>query len=130
MPKTFRQERLDDKAIADVGGVGEVNTGANVGIDGVGVFDGKSSVQLQFRNVAPASSKVTTTLNGADIDIDVVEANVDHDNIANAADASHVHIGTSAPAEVGGFWIDTTGGTGAYKVKFHNGTAWVEFAEG
>ena len=87
-------------------------------------------MDLQFRHIAPASSKVTTVLNGKDIDIDVVEANVDHDNITNAADGSHVHIGTSAPAEVNGLWIDTTGGAGAYKLKIYNGTAWVEFWEG
>jgi hypothetical protein len=59
------------------GGVaGEVNTGANAGTDGVGVFAGKVGVDLQFRHVAPGSNKVTVTLNGEDIDIDLVEGNL------------------------------------------------------
>ncbi|MEM7505010.1 MAG: hypothetical protein AAF417_23510 [Pseudomonadota bacterium] len=53
---------------------GEANTGSNVGINGVGVFETKAGVDLQFRNLAAASSKVTVDLNGADIEFDVVEA--------------------------------------------------------
>ena len=131
MPKTYRQERLDEFGFEpQAGGLGgETNTGSNVGTDGVGVFDAKVAVDLRFRHVAPGSSKVTTTLNGADIDVDVVEANIDHDNITNAADGGHVHIGTSAPTEVAGIWIDTTGGAGAYKFKVYDGSAWMEFRE-
>ena len=51
------------------GGGGETNTGSNQGVDGVGVFDVKSGVDLQFRNVAPASNKVSVVLNSKDIDI-------------------------------------------------------------
>jgi len=50
---------------------GEANTGANVGTDGVGVYDGKSGSTLNFRHIAPGNSKITTTLNGNDIDIAV-----------------------------------------------------------
>jgi len=50
---------------------GETNTASNQGTDGVGVFDVKSGVDLQFRHVAPASTKVTVALNGKDVDIDV-----------------------------------------------------------
>jgi len=113
MPKTHRQERLDTAAYEpQVGGLGgETNTGSNVGSDGVGVYDSKSSADLRFRHVAPGSTKITTTLNGSDIDVDVdvsvVETTVDHDNIVNAADGSHVHIGTSAPSEVAGLWGST-----------------------
>lgn len=65
------------------GGSGETNTGSNVGVDGVGVFDAKVGVDLQFRNIAPASSKITVTLNVDDIDLDVVDANIDHNNLFN-----------------------------------------------
>lgn len=51
---------------------GETNTASNQGTDGVGVYDTKVGVDLQFRNVAPGSANVTTTLNTKDIDIDVV----------------------------------------------------------
>jgi hypothetical protein len=54
---------------------GEANTGSNQGTDGVGVYDTKVGVDLQFRNIAPASNKITVNLNTKDIDIDVVEAN-------------------------------------------------------
>lgn len=58
------------------GGGGEANTGSNQGTDGVGVFDLKSGVDLQFRNIAPASNKVSVVLNGKDIDLDVNEGNL------------------------------------------------------
>ena len=52
------------------GGGGETNTASNQGTDGVGVYDTKVGVDLQFRHVAPGSTKITTTLNSKDIDID------------------------------------------------------------
>ncbi len=61
---------------ASSGIAGETNTGANAGVDGVGVFAGKVGVDLQFRHIAPASNKVTVTLNGEDIDVDIVEGNL------------------------------------------------------
>jgi hypothetical protein len=61
---------------ASSGVAGEANTGANAGTDGVGVFAGKVGLDLQFRHVAPGSNKVTVTLNGEDIDVDVVEGNL------------------------------------------------------
>lgn len=65
------------------GGGGEANTGSNVGIAGVGVFDGKVGIDLQFKNVAPGSSKVSITDDAGnnEIDIDVVEANLTLDNL-------------------------------------------------
>lgn len=56
--------------------VGQANTGTNVGTDGVGVYSGKSGVTLEFHNIAPASSKITITANGEDIDIDVGTVNI------------------------------------------------------
>lgn len=53
------------------GGAGEANTGANVGTTGIGPYDGKSGMELQFRKINPASSKVTVVLNGQMIDLDV-----------------------------------------------------------
>jgi Tfp pilus assembly protein PilV len=61
---------------ASSGTAGEANTGSNVGADGVGVFAGKVGAGLQFRHIAPASNKVLVTLNGDDVDIDVVESNL------------------------------------------------------
>lgn len=56
--------------LSAISGAGEANTGSNQGTDGVGVFDTKSGVDLQFRHVAPGSTKITITLNGKDIDVD------------------------------------------------------------
>ena len=58
---------------------GETNTGSNVGIGGVGVFDGKVGVDLQFKNINFGSSKVTITddSGNSEIDIDVVPADED-----------------------------------------------------
>jgi len=62
---------------------GEANIGQNVGTDGYGVYSGKAGSTLQFRNVAPGSSKITTTLNGNDIDIDVSESDLSLANLGS-----------------------------------------------
>lgn len=65
-----------DGTWAAPGGTGEANTGSNQGTLGVGVFNGKVGVDLQFRDVAPGSTKVTTTLDGSkNILVDVVPGN-------------------------------------------------------
>jgi hypothetical protein len=58
------------------GTAGEANTGANVGSDGVGVFAGKLGTELQFRHIAPASNRISITLDGQNIDVDVVQGNL------------------------------------------------------
>ena len=71
------EEQLDQlaktvfDAIDGIGDVGEANTGSKVGTDGIGVYDGKVNIDLQFRNIAPKSGKITVELNDNDIDIDV-----------------------------------------------------------
>jgi hypothetical protein len=59
------------------GGVGEVNTATNEGSGGVGVFIQKTGVNLEFKNIAAASSKVTVSddTGANEIDINVNEAN-------------------------------------------------------
>jgi hypothetical protein len=61
---------------ASSGTAGEANTATNVGLGGVGVFVGKIGVDLQFRNIAATSNRLTVTPNGANIDLDVVESNL------------------------------------------------------
>jgi hypothetical protein len=84
--------------------VGEANSGSNIGIDGIGVFDSKIGVTLQFRNIAPASGKITTVLNGNDIVLDVVtgtDANsvcIGNDSRLSDSRTPLAHIlGTSGP---------------------------------
>jgi hypothetical protein len=61
---------------ASSGTAGEVNTGANVGTNGLGVFAGKVGTELQFRHIAPVSNRISLALNGQNIDIDVVQGNL------------------------------------------------------
>lgn len=57
---------------------GEANTATNVGVGGVGVVSGKVGVDLQFRSINAASSKVSVALDAGnkEVDLDVVEANL------------------------------------------------------
>jgi len=53
-------------------GSGEANDGSNIGTDGVGVYDGKSSVTLQFRNIATTLSRyLSLSFDSTDNDIDL-----------------------------------------------------------
>lgn len=58
---------------------GETNTASNQGAGGVGLYDSKSGVDLQFRTINAASNKVTVSLDSGnkEVDIDVSEANFD-----------------------------------------------------
>lgn len=75
------------------GGGGETNTASNVNTAGVGVFEAKAGVDLQFRGVNAGSSKVSVALDAGnnEIDVDVVEGNLSLANIGGALanDAAH-----------------------------------------
>jgi hypothetical protein len=62
--------------------VGEVNTYSSLGGDTSTVAT-KIGADLQFRGLSVGSSKVSLAQNTADIDIDVVEANIDHNALLN-----------------------------------------------
>lgn len=57
---------------------GEANTASNQGVGGVGPFNAKVGVDLQFKNINAGSSKITVTNDAAnkEIDIDVAQANL------------------------------------------------------
>lgn len=92
-------KRVDDTGtVTDLeagGGGGEANTASNAGSAGVGPFDAKVGVDLQFRNIAPASSKIAVALNGKDIEVDAVEANFSLGSIGGslAGDGAHGDLG-------------------------------------
>jgi len=65
------------------GPAGEVNTASNVGAGGQGLFKQKTSANLEFRNINAASAKITVALDtpNNEVDIDVSELNLTHNNI-------------------------------------------------
>jgi len=65
---------------------GEINTASNIGASGVGVFDGKVGVDLQFRNIHAGSTKISVTDDSGnnEIDIDLVQANITGTGILNS----------------------------------------------
>lgn len=78
------------------GGGGEINTASNINTFGVGVFDQKSGVDLQFRGIIAGSSKIDVTLDAPNnqIEVDVDEANVAHQNLSGSGTNTHAQIDT------------------------------------
>ena len=80
------------KTAVPVGGSGETNTASNVGVGGVGLFKQKTGVNLEFRNINSGSSKVTVTLDtpNNEVDIDISEANINHNSLLNYVTNQHI----------------------------------------
>jgi hypothetical protein len=76
-------------------------TAINANSGGVGVYDGKSGNQFNFRGIAAFSSKISATLNSTNktIELDVNEANLTHDNIGGTLSVGKG--GTSATTAAG-----------------------------
>lgn len=73
---------------------GEDNTASNVGAGGVGLFKQKILVDLEFKNINAGSSKITITDDVAndEVDIDVDESNIVHQNLSGAGTNTHAQI--------------------------------------
>jgi len=74
------------------GGGGEANTASNVGAGGIGVFNAKVGIDLQFRNINAASARISVAHDAPnkEVDIDIVEAQVNHNALLNYAANQHV----------------------------------------
>ena len=89
--------RAANKVTVTVGaGGGEANTASNVGTAGVGVFKQKTGVDLEFKKINAGSSKVTITddTGNSEVDIDVAEENIVHQNLSGAGTNTHAQIDT------------------------------------
>lgn len=64
---------------------GNINSAANVGISGVGIFKQISGGQIQFKNINAGSNKVSVTNDVAndEVDVDIVEGNINYNNLSN-----------------------------------------------
>lgn len=73
---------------------GESNTAANVGTAGVGFYKEKSGVELRFKKLNAGSSKVTVTddTGNDEVDVDVAEANIVHQNLSGAGTNTHAQV--------------------------------------
>lgn len=74
------------------GGGGEANTASNVGTAGVGIFKQKTGVDLEFKKLNAGSSKVTITddTGNNEVDVDIVEANINHDSLSGFVANEHL----------------------------------------
>ena len=88
--------------IGNLPGSGETNTASNVNTAGVGVFKQKTGVDLEFRGVNAASSKVTVVLDAAnnEIDVDVADASTAQAGAIEIATQAEVDAGTSTTLAV------------------------------
>ncbi len=91
-----------DLTVTGLGG-GEANTASNIGT-GVGIFDNKNGINLEFKNLNPLSSKLSIVLDDINhnVDLDVEETNIDHDNLLNFVSTKHIdHSLVSVIAGIG-----------------------------
>ena len=58
------------------GGSGETNTGSNIGISGVAVYDTKVGVDLKFRAIDAGSSKITVSYNAGNGTVEIDRADI------------------------------------------------------
>lgn len=75
---------------------GEMNTASNIGTGGVGLFKQKNGSDLEFKKINAGSNKVTVTddTGNNELDIDLTESNIVHQNLSGAGTNTHAQIDT------------------------------------
>ena len=63
--------------------IGEANTASNQGVGGVGLFDAKVGVDLQFRNINAGSAKITVALDAPNKEVDINIGTLNLDDLSN-----------------------------------------------
>jgi len=96
---------------------GYLGTGSavNVGTSGVGVFQNLNGNQeLEFKKINPASNKISVADNvgNQQVDLNIVEANIVHQNLSGAGTNTHIqidsHISATTAHGVSGVVVGTT----------------------
>jgi hypothetical protein len=93
---------------------GETNTASNVGSGGIGLYKTKTGVNFEFKNINGGSNKISVTNDSpnSEVDIDVVEANLTHNNIGGILGLAKGGTGAN---------LSATGGTGHYLKQLTTG---------
>jgi hypothetical protein len=114
-------------------GSGETNTISNVGTAGVGVYKQKTGVNFELKKINAGSNKVTITddTGNSEIDINIAEANIVHQNLSGAGTNTHAQIdshisSTSNPHSVTANQVlpSQTGNNGKYLKTDGSNTSW------
>jgi hypothetical protein len=85
------------------GGGGEANTASNQGVSGIGFFDNKNGVDLEFRNLTSTTDRITVALDAGNKEVDLTlnEGNIVHQNLSGSGTNTHAqidtHIGAANP---------------------------------
>jgi hypothetical protein len=120
--------KLDWASLPGAGG-GETNTASNQGVGGVGLYDTKVGVDLQFRNINAASGRVTVALDAGnkEVDIDVDEAALDIANLGGVIDHAQLAAGGGTATKYlrdDMSWQVVSGGSGLTQAEVLNLQTW------
>lgn len=80
-------DRWEAQAAPGSGG-GEANTASNQGVGGVGLYDTKAGIDLQFRNINAADGKITVSLDAVNKEVDIGLGSVAFNDLSDVVETS------------------------------------------